>query len=161
MARQEQDREDLLAEATALVRRVELNVPACGDAVVIGFRRDGEASFYLDPDTVYHFNASGQLRRAYCEGLLYKAQRGRLISLDRQRRDGQVQLLRRELSVPQQATFLAKLAGQLRQLQVELSAGRFDVRGQVPDGEDIVGSAVSWLSESADSPDVAGAPGIA
>ena len=45
MARQESNREDLLREATALVERVELHVPAFEEPIVVGFRRDGCASF--------------------------------------------------------------------------------------------------------------------
>ncbi len=82
MARDEQDREDLLREATALVERVEL-APTdneAGEHIVIGFRAGGAASVYFGGDTAYHFNSDGELRRAYADGLLYKADIGRLTS---------------------------------------------------------------------------------
>src|SRR5690606_4241518 len=97
MARQEQDREDLLKEATALVERVELAIDGMPEHVVVGFRADGCASFYFGPEPVWHFNTSQELRRAYVGGLLYKAEQGRLVSLQRNRTSGQVQLLRHEL----------------------------------------------------------------
>ena len=40
MARREQDREDILAEATALVERVELQIAGETDPIVVGFRRN-------------------------------------------------------------------------------------------------------------------------
>ena len=51
MARHEEDREDLLAEATALVERAELVVEGAAESVVIGFRRDGCASIYCGCNT--------------------------------------------------------------------------------------------------------------
>ena len=51
MARQEQEREDLLREAVALVERIEVQTAREQGTVVIGFRRDGAASVYFDdPD---------------------------------------------------------------------------------------------------------------
>ena len=47
------------------------------EEIVIGFRRDGYASFFLSPQRVYQFNTQGQLRRAYVGELMYKAERGR------------------------------------------------------------------------------------
>src|SRR5688572_18570527 len=65
MARQEQDREDILREATALVERVELLIPEFPEPIVAGFRRDGSASFFFGADPVLQFNAQGKLRRAF------------------------------------------------------------------------------------------------
>ncbi len=117
MARQESDREDLLREATALVERIEL-APAAGDGkdVVIGFRRDGAASIYFGTDPAYHFNSSGELRRAYCDGLMYKAEHGQLVSLERIRRENEMQLVRRTLTDAKEAEFLATLLRRLREL---------------------------------------------
>lgn len=76
MARQEHDREDLLAEAVALVERIELRVGDWPQSVTAGFRRDGSASFYLTADEVYQFNTARQLRRAFLAGRLIKARHG-------------------------------------------------------------------------------------
>ena len=84
MAREEADREDLLGDATAFVERIEWRLPSGdptaqsdppGQIVFAGFRADDAVSFYFDADPVYHFNAAGQLRRAFCQGLLLKAER--------------------------------------------------------------------------------------
>ena len=44
-----------MAEATALVERVELKLPDADDRVVVGFRRNGCASVFFGPDPVYQF----------------------------------------------------------------------------------------------------------
>lgn len=149
MAREERDREDLLREATALKERVEL-APAedpAGEHVVIGFRADGAASIYLGGDTAYHFNASRELRRAHRDGLLYKAEAGRLVSLERTRQDNQVQLLRRPLSELEQATFLTAMHDRLRTTASAIAERVLVVIGQVPAEDDVIGRAVRWLEQ--------------
>src|SRR5881396_2480403 len=106
MARIEQDREVLLAEATALVQRAELEIPGPTEHVIIGFHSNGCGSVYFGPDEVYHFNTAGELRRAYRDGALYKAERGRLIRLTRQRASAEVQLMRHDLDETETADFL-------------------------------------------------------
>src|SRR4051812_2746857 len=101
MARVERDREDLLAEATALVERVELELPGWPEHVIVGFRPSGCGSVYLGPDEAYQFNTAGELRRAYKEGALYKAEHGRLVRLTRHRASEEVQLIRHELDAAQ------------------------------------------------------------
>src|SRR6184192_244955 len=98
MARVERDREDLLAEATALVERVELEVAGWPGHVVLGFRASGCGSVYFGADEAYQFNTTGELRRAYRDGALYKAERRRLVRLARQRTAEEVQLIRHELN---------------------------------------------------------------
>src|SRR5204863_2544475 len=78
MAREESSREDLLREATALVERIELipNGSTSDGRIVAGFRRNGALSVFFGEDPVYQFNAAGELRRAYTDGKLLKADRG-------------------------------------------------------------------------------------
>ncbi len=64
MARHEEEREDLMRDAKALVDRIELVVPGFEEPVVVGFRTNGAASFYFGQDAVYHFNSQLELRRA-------------------------------------------------------------------------------------------------
>ena len=47
MAQRETNREDLLREATALVERAEIRIPGESEPIVVGFRRDGSASFFF------------------------------------------------------------------------------------------------------------------
>ena len=81
MARQEQDREDLLAEGVHLVRRGRL----CVDEVqwVAGWRANLAWSVYENADPVFQFNESGHLRRVYCDGIRYAAVNGELCELVR------------------------------------------------------------------------------
>lgn len=158
MARHEQDREDLLAEATALVERAELNLAGHVEPVVVGFRRDGAASVYFGGETAYHFNSAGQLRRAYQAGLLLKAEHGQLVSLDRRRVPGEVQLVRHELSDQETCDFLDNLAARLVALQESLSQGEYQIVGQVPAAVDVVGPIRRWLDALSFPPPIAATP---
>ena len=146
MAREEHDREDLLAEATALTERAELQVEGFAAPIVIGFRSQGAASFYFGADPAYHFNSAGRLRRAFVRNLLYKAERGRLVSLDRRRAAGQVQLLRHELDAAESDRFLEEARQRLIALRDKLHGRQFQTVGQHPQQADVVGRAQAWLS---------------
>ncbi|HEV3004380.1 MAG TPA: hypothetical protein VGX78_07950 [Pirellulales bacterium] len=152
MARREQDREDLLAEATALVERVELAAVGFDEPIVAGFRRDGSASVYFGADPAYHFNSHGELRRAYVAGLLYKAEQvsqarqRRLIALERRRAAGEVQLVRHELDDGETARFLDALFRRLTALGEALHKGQYRVVGQVPGDADVVARLRDWLA---------------
>jgi hypothetical protein len=145
MAREESDREDLLREATALVERVELSLVGGGEPMVIGFRSSGALSVFFGGDTAYHFNSARELRRAYVAGLLYKAEHGQLVSLERIRKDNEVQLIRRELSADSQVAFLATMHETLNKLARQIDERELSVTGQVPPEADVVGRALQWL----------------
>jgi hypothetical protein len=148
MARQETDKEDLLREATALVERVEL-APVDdrqGVHITAGFRLDGAGSIFFGADPVYQFNAAGELRRAYYHGLLYKASRGRLVSLRRLRSQNEVQLLRHELTEPEQNAFLAQMQNSLTDLANALIHGECKIIRQVPHDADVIGRLKQWLT---------------
>lgn len=147
MARQEQDREDLLREATALVERAELDVPGLPENIVVGFRLGGAVSFFFGGDPVFQFNTAGQLRRAFRRGRLLKAEDGRLVELERVRQHGEVQLLRHELNDEQTAEFLQACRDQLLTLRDRLTAAQFTVVGQVPETADVAGRILRWLTD--------------
>lgn len=74
MARHEADRRELLAELTALVRRVELLI---GDrSVVCGFRSNRALSMYFGQDFVVGCNVDHQVRRIFLHGYIYRAEEG-------------------------------------------------------------------------------------
>lgn len=147
MARSEHDREDLLREATALVERVELQTVRETEPLVIGFRRDGCASVYFGQDPAYHFNARNELRRAYVAGQLWKADGRRLIAIDRERTDNEVQLITRELPLEVQDAALAGLHKRLAQLADDLAApANHSVIGQVPADADVLARVRAWLA---------------
>jgi hypothetical protein len=147
MAREESNREDLLREATALVERIEL-VPKDDSPIatrtlgigpiVAGFRRNGALSIFFGEDPVYQFNATGELRRAYCEGKLLKASRGHLTALTRRRTQNEVQLIRHQLSQEEETAFLSQMDVRLRQFSELLNANLLEVVGQVPPDVDVV-----------------------
>jgi hypothetical protein len=146
MARTEQDREDLLREATALVERVELQVAGSAGPIVAGFRRDQSLALYFGGDPVYQFNSAGALRRAFLAGQMYKAENGRLIRLVRERSADTTQLTRTELSNEEQTIALARVSSHLGRLQDTLLEHRYVVVGQVPADSDIVAKLQAALS---------------
>jgi hypothetical protein len=154
MARDQSQRDDLLAEATALVERVEI-VPldvhgsSKGDEsstpIVAGFRADGALSLFFGEDPVYQFNEAGELRRAYVGAQLYKALGGRLVELTRVRLPNQVELRRRELPAEEDADFLLRMCRWLTDLKTLLDAGNFQVVGQIPPDANVIDRVRNWL----------------
>lgn len=145
MAREEQDREDLLREATALVERVELLVAGSEEPIVAGFRRDGQVSVFFGADPAFHFNSRKELRRAYAVGRLIKAEQRRLVALERVRSAREVSLVRHELDAAETAAFLDLARGRLLELRAAIAAGAFTKVGQVPDAVDVVARVHAWL----------------
>jgi len=130
--RHEQDREDLMAEAKALVERAEWDVPGFAEPVTIGFRRDGSVSFYFGPEEVFQFNSRQQLRRAFRHGRLYKAVDGVLAQLRRERTPTEVNLLRRDLTPVETTEIRQRIAELLTQFLTACHAGQLTLRAQVP-----------------------------
>ncbi len=160
MARQESDREDLLREATALVERAELQVAGEREPVTVGFRRDGSLSVFFGSDPVYQFNSAGELRRAFVAGLLYKAERGHLVELRRERSANEVALVRRNLTEQETASFLSAARLRLTYLHTSLAAGAFQVIGRVPADFDVAGRVCEWLLKHLASLAIASRPHV-
>lgn len=158
MARHERDREDLLAEATALVERVELCVAGAWPQLVAGFRRDGCLSLYFGAAPAYHFNTRGELRRAYAGGRLYAARQGRLAALTRQRSPGQVALVEHRLNAAEQEAFLSEAASRLELLRRALEAASYSVLRQVPAEGRVADRLHAWLEKLPQRLAVAAAP---
>ena len=165
MARLERDREDLMREATALVRRFELQLPSRSPSGqpqtwIVGFRRGGEASVFVGADPVFQFNAAGELRRGFWNGRLVKAERGRLVQLERRRAAAATQLVRHLLPDMQAAEFL-QLADETRNLLLQaLSSGDLVVVNQVPDDLDVVHQLADWLNSLPRPLKIAVAPNV-
>lgn len=109
MARSESDREDLLAEAVALVRRAEWRLPGFADLVLLGERDNGWFSIYLGQDRYFQFDADNRLRRAYVAPELFRTQGATLARLIRNRRGDATVLQRTDLSGAELAAFHAEL----------------------------------------------------
>jgi hypothetical protein len=160
MARSESDREDLLREATALALRAELSVPGFAEPIVVGFRRDGSASVYFGADPVYQFNTGGELRRAYVGGLLYKAERGRLVALRRERTASAVALVRRELTEEETASLLATMHDHLERIRLALADSEASITGQVPADGHLDDRIRQWLAAFRGKAQIAGRPNV-
>lgn len=147
MALHESDREDLLREATALVERAEFRLSHLPEPVTIGFRRDGALSLFLGPDPVYQFTATGELRRAFVGGLLYKAENGHLVELRRERSESAVHLVRRTLAAPEEDDLLTVAARECDAVVRALARGEMELVGQVPIDGNVATRVVEWREE--------------
>jgi hypothetical protein len=148
VAREVHEREDLLRDATAFAPRLMLRVELTGGAVEVfaGFR-DEALSLYFGGDPAFHFNASGELRRAFVGDQLIKAEGGKLAALERSRSPAEISLVRHELDAAQQEQFLGEIGRRLDELRAALDAGRWTLIGQVPPDGDAVRRLRAWLGE--------------
>jgi len=85
MVRIEEDKEDLIRDATALVERVEIQCHGSSVLITIGVFRDGRCAVYFDQDPFYQFDQNGRLRRAYEAGYLFRSQQSTLSRINRRR----------------------------------------------------------------------------
>lgn len=160
MARQESDREDLLREAVALVRRVELRVVDEPEPVTAGYRRNGALSLFFGADPVWQFNTAGELRRGYVAGKLLKAEAGRLVELTRVRTAAATELVPRVLDAAESQALLRAAAERIAKLRAALTAGRYEIVGQVPPDADVVGELSRSSSSFGDIVPVARSPRV-
>ena len=138
MAREPEEREDLLREATALVQRVALEGPALPAGFVAGFRRDGCLSLFYGADPVYQFNSQQQLRRAFVAGTLYKAEQGQLVRLIRATTSQEVHFVRHELTDDEQTTLIEQAAQRIVSVAQAIDDNAVQIIGQVPRESDVV-----------------------
>jgi hypothetical protein len=127
MARHEEHREDLMAEAVALVRRIEIRVPGESEAVTAGWRSTGWFSVYFGQDVAYTFDEAGRLRRAFADGFLYRTQGTTLARLERRRTEKESTLVRHDLTPDELAAFLVAMRGRLGRLTHVVAAREVDV----------------------------------
>ncbi len=160
MARQEQDREDLMREATALVRRVELQLPGHAEPWVVGFRRGGAASIYVGAQPVFQFNTAGEIRRGFWNGRLVKAEQRRLVYLERRRTDVEVQLVRHEFTDAEMIEFLELAVETVDRLRRGLHSSGIEILKQVPANVDVVADLKAWLSSLPATLSVASVPNV-
>lgn len=160
MARQEQDREDLLREATALVHRVEIRLANHPDLIVVGFRRNGSGSLFVGGDPVFQFNEQDELRRGFWRGKLIKAECGRLIELTRVRTDAEVQLRRREIDREEETAFLELFRDVAQQMLAAIAQEEATVVRQVPGNVNVVALVIRWLARVSEHVTVADRPHV-
>jgi hypothetical protein len=149
MARQSQEREDLLRDARALMPRILLRMELDGQRVDVlaGFR--GEAlSLYFGDDPVFHFNASGELRRAFVDDQLIKAEDGRLVALTPRRSEVRTEFVATALDRRVEQRLLKEIDARLRRLSASLIARRFEIAGQEPSECDALARLLRRLADS-------------
>lgn len=134
MARHESDREDLLAEAVALVRRAEWRLPGFAEPVLLGERDNGWFSIYVGQDLCWQFDAADRFRRAYVAPALYRTQGTTLARLLRDRTSETTVLRRTDLAAAELDEFRAELRSVLSELNRSLELAAVDPLRIVPDG---------------------------
>jgi hypothetical protein len=160
MARDAHDRDDLMREATALVRRVELQLPGHSQTCIVGFRRSGEASIFVGADLVFQFNGAGELRRGFWNGRLVKAESGRLIHLERRPAETEIQLVRHTLTDAETIEFFGLANETLSLLRRVLHSGELVILKQVPADLDIASDLADWLDSLPQLIAIASAPNV-
>ncbi len=158
MAKNEQDREDLMREASALSPRAELIAPAFAESIVVGFRTSGSLSIYFGADPVYQFNSTGELRRAYVRGELFKAVKGRLQQLHRERDAVQVTLWQSDLSDAEQLAFLQEMENRCNQLANAVAHDQFELIEEIPSDSRAIELLSRFLAKIETPPRVAAFP---
>lgn len=124
MSRTTSDREDLWNEARALTPRWEIEGVDGVHAVIVGVRGAGAGfSVFFNQDPVYHFDARGRLRRAYCQDALFRSEGTTLARLHRTREPQKTQLIREDLSSVELAHFLDEMRHRMRGFQESLRSG--------------------------------------
>lgn len=131
MARNAEHREDLILEATALVDRIELQIPETSEEasqiIFAGFRNNGFLSIYFGQDLHYQFDLDGRLRRAFVDPDLYRASYGKLSRLERRSSDAQTVLVRTDLNVQQSLEFINDCQQRLHALRRLLTSDNASV----------------------------------
>lgn len=127
MARNEADREDLMAEAVSLVQRIEFEYPGNPKPALVGINQLHWLFVYRDQDTMYRFDDQGRLRRAFIGGTLFRTTGQTLAAMVRDRHESpggsdepaESALLRRDLTLEELDAF----HDQMKQILTELSQG--------------------------------------
>lgn len=132
MARNSEDREDLMAEVVTLSPRVEFQLPDSLQTIVAGRRVDGRWSVFLGGDPVYHFDAQNRLRRAFMYGLLYRSQGATLARLVRQESEQETVLLRHDLNPDGLDRFLSMMCENLRPIVEAAESDQLEILSRVP-----------------------------
>jgi hypothetical protein len=146
MARNESDREDLIREAIAMIRRTELVADDLSEPITIGFRSNGAMSVFVGQDPVYQFDPAGRLRRAYVGGSLFRSQHSTLAKLTRRRTPEQTILQRHDLNTEELQQFRRDMGSCLTSIRIALSGGRLKQVRTVPADADLIPEILNFLT---------------
>lgn len=152
MAKEAQEREDLMRDASGLPVRVELKVPressegrTADQTVVCGFRESGALSVYWGQTLVLQFNADQELRRAYWSDQMVASYKHSPHWLKRNSSGGRVRLERQELTPIERDDLSAVVEQCLDRVHRALADGHAEVVAQIPTHEDVAGKVLHWL----------------
>lgn len=160
LARQESDREDLFAEAAGLRPRVEFVNPN-GTTIVVGIRKDEGLLVFFSPQFSAGWSPRHELRRVFREGLIYRAQAGRVFEqLRRERTAPETNLLATTLSVASSVELADSVWSALRDVLDRLESGAMTPSRSFPVDVDAVQTVVSRIRMIAQNPPTI-APGMA
>ncbi|TWT30584.1 hypothetical protein [Blastopirellula retiformator] len=160
MATSEEDREDLMREATALVRRGEYVAPQEIDVVTIGYRRNGALSIFFGQDPVYQFNDVGQFRRGFVDGDLLKADGGRLVQMRRERDAAQMTLVSTPLGDVAQAELIVKMEWRLSELAESIEEDVATCSAVIPEDANPASEFLAWWRDTQMKIEIASAPNV-
>lgn len=157
MAKQAEDREDLLRDATAYERRIEF-LPLDQLPIFVGFREGGEPSFYFGQNHVLQYNSQGELRRAFWQDRMLASYKHKLHWLERGA--GRVRLTRTPLDEEAYREFAAVSVAALQALLSALLADNLPIKAEVPVAGNLRAEIREWLRTHADEIRLALHPGI-
>ncbi|MAI69693.1 MAG: hypothetical protein CMM01_02105 [Rhodopirellula sp.] len=158
MAKQEQDREDLLRDGKQMLLRAECVIDDV--VVVIGFRSQGQVSVYVGPDPVFQFNSSVELRRVFFNGKRYAAIQGRLCELMRSESSDRVRFSPQAILTNVETEIMANLDSELARIQIAIESP--ETHWGLAGGEflDFQSQLSEWLAIVLDNVKIAETPNV-
>ncbi|QDV67805.1 hypothetical protein Poly24_15090 [Rosistilla carotiformis] len=154
MAREPQDREDLLAEASGLPVRGALRLPDDWE-VVVGFRDDGSASWFFAADPVFQFDPQFQLRRAYCDGIRYAVAGGQIVRLEQLASTGRIHLTKHPLDRQQSDQLLDRWKQNIHQVRTAFENKTHRWEGASVPIDAFEHKVMQWISDVPSPPPIA------
>ena len=153
-------REDLMREATALASRLSIRFPQESEPWIVGFRTGGAASFFFGEALVAQFNERNEWRRGFADGVLLKANNGKVISLTRERSETETNMLSLEWSASESMAYFDRCQTGMDRIRNALQSSSAIVEAEIPPGE-VASRVLDWLEGFkgfcvADSPRVGG-----
>ena len=157
MAKDTEDREDLLRDGTQFPRRLELELfeqalqvdDAHVTTVFCGFRENGAFSVYWGQDTVIQFNTSGELRRAFWQDQMIATYKHHPHWL-KSEGTGRVRLSRVPFTNDESRELNCLADEVLQSLTAALEGcgddGRAKIKGQFPQDVDVATDVRQWLA---------------
>lgn len=158
MAKQEQDRENLLRDGKQMGLRAECFIG--GVVVVIGCRAQGQVSIYVGSDPVFQFNSSLELRRVFFKGTRYAASQGKLCELVRAGTSGRLRFAMRGIGADVEAAMIASLEANLTRIRASLEASEADWRLVGGDFSEFQSQILDWIADVLVNVKIAESPNV-